>query len=160
ALTIVDSDQLGLRPGYSEHLGKFLDAHPAAGCLASSSGQQPFDTRNGPAQMAWREVSLWRPFLGRCTHGERRLPHRTFWPSTVFTRPAAEDVLALWDDPELQGILAQTSICATEEVFLPTLVALTGHEVLENPCSYQVVRYRQAYAIGQVDAALGQRDVF
>jgi hypothetical protein len=160
ALTIVDSDQLALRPGYSEHLRSFLDGHQAAGCLASVPGPQPSTVRTGPALTAWREVGLWRPFLRRFADGERNFPHWTFWPSTVFTRRAVEDLLALWDDRQLQEILARSRIFATEEVVLPTLVALTGHEVLQNPCSHQLVRYRAAYTVSQVDAALTRPDVF
>src|SRR5262249_252205 len=33
ALTIVDSDQLALRPGYSHYLEGFLGQHPDVGCL-------------------------------------------------------------------------------------------------------------------------------
>src|SRR5208283_5009595 len=32
-LTIVDSDQLAMRPGYSQHLGRFLAARPNIGML-------------------------------------------------------------------------------------------------------------------------------
>ena len=160
ALTIVDSDQLAVRPGYSRYLSAFLAAHPRAGCLVSAPGVQPQTTRIGPPQAAWREFELWRPFLRRFAHGEQRFPHWTFWPATVFTRAAAADLLGVWEDAEFQTLMSRTGIWASEEVLLPTLVALCGHEVLQNPCSHDFVQYRAVYSLTMVDAALGRPDVF
>jgi hypothetical protein len=160
SLTIVDSDQLALRPGYSAHLADFLKAHPAAGCLVNEPLPQPPRTRVGPAQAAWREVARWRPYLRRFPGGERKFPHWTFWPSTVFTRAAAVDLLDMWADEELRALVAGTRIWATEEIILPTLVALAGHEIVRNPCSYDLVRYRVSYRPAQIDAAAGRADVF
>ncbi|HLI58019.1 MAG TPA: class I SAM-dependent methyltransferase, partial [Actinomycetota bacterium] len=160
ALTIVDSDQLALRPGYSAYLAAFLAGHPEAGCLVSAEGVQPQTTRIGPAQAAWREVELWEPFLRRFPDGESRFPHWTFWPATVFTRAAAQQLVALWEDKQLQGILARSAIWASEEVVLPTLVALLGHQVLRNPCTYDLVQYRASYSPAQVEAAMARPTVF
>ena len=68
--------------------------------------------------------------------------------------------MALWDDEQLQGILAKSAIWASEEVVLPTLVALLGHEVLANPCSYDLVQYRVRYTVAQLDAAMHRPSVF
>ena len=160
ALTIVDSDQLAVRPGYSAYLAAFLTRHPEAGCLVSAEGVQPRTTRSAPSQAAWREFELWAPFLRRFPDGESRFPHWTFWPSTVFTRAAAEELVALWEDEQLQGILAKSAIFASEEVVFPTLVALLGHQVLSNPCSYDLVQYRVSYSAAQVEAAIGRSSVF
>ncbi len=160
ALTIVDSDQLSLRPGYSAYLAAFLSRHPEAGCLVSAEGVQPRTTRIGPSEAAWREFELWAPFLQRFPDGESRFPHWTFWPTTVFTRAAAKDLVALWEDEQLQGILAQSAIWASEEVVLPTLVALLGHQVLRNPCAYDLVQYRASYSAAQVETAMAQPSVF
>jgi hypothetical protein len=160
ALTIVDSDQLALRPGYSAYLAAFLAQHPEAGCLVSAEGVQPRTTRIGPPQAAWREFALWAPFLRRFPDGESRFPHWTFWPATVFTRTAVQDLVALWEDEQLQGILAKSAIWASEEVVLPTLVALLGHQVLRNPCAYDLVQYRVRYSAAQVDAAMTRPSVF
>jgi Glycosyl transferase family 2/Methyltransferase domain len=159
-LTIVDSDQLALRPGYSAHLAAFLAQHPQAGCLVSAEGVQPRGTRIGPPQAAWRELELWAPFLRRFPDGESRFPHWTFWPATVFTRPAARDLLALWQDEQLQAILAKSAIWASEEVILPTLVALLGHQVLRSPCSYDLVQYRVNYTAAQLEAGMARPEVF
>jgi hypothetical protein len=160
ALTIVDSDQLATRPGYSAYLAAFLARHPKAGCLVSAEGVQPRTTRIGPPRAAWREFDLWAPFLQRFPGGESRFPHWTFWPTTVFSRAAAQDLVALWEDEQLQGILAKSAIWASEEVILPTLVALLGHQVLRNPCADDLVQYRVSYSQAQVDAAMARRSVF
>ena len=160
ALTIVDSDQLALRPGYSAYLAAFLAQRPEAGCLVSAEGVQPRTTRIGPPQAAWREFELWAPFLQRFPNGESRFPHWTFWPATVFTRAAAQDLVALWEDEQLEGILAKSAIWASEEVVLPTLVALLGHQVLRNPCAYDLVQYRASYSVTQVEAAMTRPSVF
>jgi hypothetical protein len=160
ALTVVDSDQLGVRPGYSSYLAAFLARHPEAGCLVSAEGVQPRTTRIGPPQAAWREFELWAPFLRRFPDGESRFPHWTFWPATVFTRAAAEQLVALWEDEQLQGILSRSAIWASEEVVLPSLVALLGHQVLRNPCSNDLVQYRASYSAAQVEAALARPTVF
>ena len=159
-LTIVDSDQLAIRAGYSRFVATFLTTHPDAGCLVSAAGVQPRTTRIGPPQAAWREFEFWRPFLRRFPGGEHMFPHWTFWPSTVFTRRAAEDLVALWGDEELQGILARTKIWASEEVLLPSLVALSGHRVLDNPCTYNLVEYRATYTVAQLDAAMDRPSAF
>jgi hypothetical protein len=160
ALSIVDSDQLALRPGYSAYLAAFLNRHPQAGCLVSAEGVQPRTTRIGPPHAAWRELELWAPFLQRFPDGESRFPHWTFWPATVFTRAAAQDLVALWDDEQLQDILARSAIWASEEVVLPTLVALLGHQVIRNPCAYDLVQYRVSYTAAQVEAAMSRPSVF
>lgn len=160
SLTIVDSDQLALRPGYSEYLAAFLAEHPKAGCLVSAEGVQPRTVRTGPPVTAWREFALWAPFLQRFPDGESKFPHWTFWPATVFTPAAVRDLVTLWDDEQLQGILAQSAIWASEEVVLPTLVALLGHQVLQNPCTHDVVQYRVRYSAAQLDAAMSRPSVF
>jgi hypothetical protein len=160
SLTMVDSDQLAVRPGYSRHLSAFLDAHPRAGCLVSAPGVQPRSTLIGPAQAAWSEFPLWQPYLRRFPGGEERFPHWTFWPATVFTRGAAEDVVAMWQDEQFQDILGRSSLWASEEVLLPTLVALAGHEVVQNWSSYDFVRYRKPLWPSEIEAALERPDVF
>src|SRR5437773_11203579 len=157
---MVDSDQLAVRPGYSRHLSGFLDAHPRAGCLVSAPGVQPRSTLIGPAQAAWSEFPLWQPFLRRFPGGEERFPHWTFWPATVFTRDAAEDVVAMWQDDQFQDILGRSSLWASEEVLLPSLVALAGHEVVQNWSSYDFVQYRKPLSPSEIEAALERPDVF
>ena len=155
AMTIVDSDQLGLRPGYSGFLGDFLAANPGAGLLGNVQTPQGPNNRAAPAVNARRELDLWRPFLRKFPQGESQFVHWTFWPSTVFSADAARDLVKLWDgDAQLQDILRRSRIWATEEVLFPTLVALLGHRVLTSPCNYDLVRYRVRYSTRQLDGAM------
>ena len=159
-LTIVDSDQLATRPGYSDYLATYLAANPGVGLLGNSPGLQPPNTRVGPVVAAYRERELWRPWLRRFPLGEASFAHWTFWPSTVFTADAARDLVALFArDEQLQEIMRRSAIWANEEVIFPTLVALLGYKHAANPCSYDFVKYKQFYNGTQVAAALDREDV-
>ncbi len=161
ALTIVDSDQLAVRPGYSDYLAAFLRGRPRVGVLGSDPRRQRADTDIPPAASAVREIDLWRPFLRRFPDGEQKWAYWTFWPSTVFTAAAARDLTRLADsDAQLRDLLTRTAIWATEETLLPTLTALLGYEVAANPCSYDYVRFRVAYPLEYIDGAATRSDVF
>ena len=84
--TIVDSDQLAVRAGYSSYLSAFLRASPGIGMLVSTDRPEPSTTRIGPAQAAWTELELWRPLLERFACRRHLFPWWTYWPGTVFTR--------------------------------------------------------------------------
>src|SRR5262249_10210941 len=92
ALTIVDSDQLGVRPEYSAHLARFFAASGGIGLAGNSPGVQPRTTRVGPVIAAYKEFELWRPFLTRFAGGLEKFAHWCFWPSTVFSADAARDL--------------------------------------------------------------------
>jgi hypothetical protein len=160
-LTIVDSDQLALRSGYSAHLAAFLAEQRGVGMLGNSPNVETAATRIGPARAAHAEIELWRPFLKRFRDGEPKFVHWSFWPSTVFTLDAVRALVKLLDqDTELQHILRHTRVWATEEVILPTLIALLGFRVVANPCNYDYVKFRARYSVQQLDAALDRPDVF
>jgi predicted O-methyltransferase YrrM len=160
AVTVVDSDQLAVAPGYSQRLAAFLSSHPSAGMLGNSPGVQDRATRIHPAVYALREIELWRPFLRRFPRGEEKFPHWTFWPSTVITAAAARDLVRMFDqDAELADVMRRSRIWATEEIVLPTLVALLGHDVVRSPFSYDAVRYRVRYTRAMLDAAMRKPDV-
>lgn len=161
SITIVDSDQLALRAGYSPALGDFLARHPDAGMLGSAPGPQPASTRIGPAVAALREASLWRNWLQQFPNGEQAFVHWTFWPSTVFTAAACRDLVRLFDgDTGLQAIMRRSRIWATEEVILPTLTALLGYRIVLNPASYEYVQYRVSYSPAQLSSALDDPAAF
>jgi hypothetical protein len=160
AMTIVDSDQLLLRAGYSQALSTVLAAHPEAGCLISTSGPMPRATTNGPARLAWAEAEAWRPFLHRFPGGEAAFPYWTFWPSTVFTRSGAERLLDVWEDRQLQELVAATRIVATEEVLLPTLAAVTGAPPVRSPFNYYCVQFRRRYTVPDLRAAMRHDSAF
>ncbi len=160
-LTIVDSDQLAVRAGYSAHLGSAFSDWEGIGMLGKVRGPQPPDTPEGPVKAAWREIELWRPFLRRFPHGEEKFPHWTFWPSTVFTAAAARDLVDFCSrEEQLPEILRHTKIWATEELVLPTLTALLGYRVEINPCSYEYVRYKVDYSGRDLKQALVRPQVF
>ena len=159
-VTIVDSDQLAVRPDYSSYLGSFLRANPGIGMLASTDRPERPATSIGPAQVAWSELELWRPLLERFPDRRHLFPWWTFWPSTVFTRAGARAIVDLHDDPDVQHILATTRMWATEEIVLPALVTLAGLDVLRSPCSHDYVRFRKPYTTAHVDAAIRRADVF
>jgi hypothetical protein len=160
ALTIVDSDQLLLRPGYGERVATFLEDHPTVGMLGNAPEVQQRNSAIHPVRIAWREPALWRPFLDRLPGGSATFPHWTFWPSTVFTRHAAADLVRLFEDRELQAILRRTRMFATEEIVLPTLVAALGYDVATHPAAYDFVRYRVGYDVADVERALATPDVY
>ena len=161
SMTIVDSDQLLVRTGYSQALESYLCRHPEIGCLVSSDGgPQPLDTRSSLASLAWRERNLWRPFLRRFSYGEQHWPTWTFWPATVFTREAAADVVSLARDPQLAALLARTRFWATEELVLPTLVALHGRQVTRTPFRDDLVRYGVSWSGQHVRSAMQHPDLF
>jgi glycosyltransferase involved in cell wall biosynthesis/predicted O-methyltransferase YrrM len=160
-LTIVDSDQIALRPGYSQYLSKYLSGLERVGMLGNSPGRQTQTTRIAPAVQAWREFELWRPWLQRFPRGEQKFVHWTFWPSTVFTRDSMVDLVNVFaKDKQLNEIIGRSKIWATEEVILPTLVALLGYKIGANPCSYDCVKYRARYSSHQIETALARPDVF
>jgi glycosyltransferase involved in cell wall biosynthesis len=160
-LTVVDSDQLALRPGYSAHLAGWLQTRPRAGMLGNAPARQLPSSRVAPVVTAFEEMDLWRPLLRRFKDGEDKFVHWSFWPSTVFTAAAADDLVRFFDhDRELADIMSRSRIWATEEVILPTLTALLGHEIAANPCSYDVVKYRVPYSAAQIRQSFDRADLY
>ena len=160
-LTIVDSDQLALRSGYSDVLARHLHGKSGVGMLVNSPSVQPSTTRVAPAVAAWREVDCWRHWLRRFPDGESKWVRWSFWPSTVFTADACDALVDLFDrDTELRDILSTSKLWATEEILFPTFAALLGFQVQANPCSYAYVRYRVGYSSSQLATALRTRDAY
>jgi hypothetical protein len=162
ALTIVDSDQLCIRPGYTACLEKFFETSPGAGMLSSMPARVTADNRNVyTAIQAFKEYELWRPFISSFPQGEQKFVHWTFWPSTVFSKDACHDLTKIFqENRQLQQIMQQTKIWATEEIILPTLVRLMGYEITGNPCSYDFVKYKQTYSLPEINQALDKRNAY
>ena len=72
-LTIVDSDQLLVRSGYTTLLHEKLSANRSAGMLGNSDAPQPRETQIAPAVQAWKEFELWKPFLDQFPHRPREV---------------------------------------------------------------------------------------
>lgn len=164
SITMVDSDQLSIRPGYSEYLGQFLSAKNNVGMLSSLPVRITAGDTNPavwPAIQAFKEYELWNPFLQKFPDGESKFVHWTFWPSTVFTKVAVSDLIKLFgEDILLQQIMNETKIWASEEVILPTLVKLLGYEILLNPCSYEFVKYQKKYNLQELNNAFNKTDAY
>jgi hypothetical protein len=159
-MTIVDSDQLCVGQGYSEYLARWAAGRTGLGLLGSAPPPGKRTPISPPAAQAYKERPLWAEFSKRFPGGEAKFVHWTFWPSTVFTAEASRALLELWPDTQLQSILSRTKIWASEEVILPTLVALLGFGVELNPCRHDFVRYRTRYTTAQMDTAILHRDTF
>jgi hypothetical protein len=160
ALTIVDSDQLCLKSGYTDYLDAYLDARPDIGLLGT---RDPDFAGVPPSQVlsVYRELDLWEPFLARFEPHSASFPHWTFWPTTVFLRPAAEAVVELFrSDQQLADILSRSCIWATEEVLFPSLVEVLGFRVARNPCSREFVRFRYPFSEDDLERAIVTPDVF
>lgn len=161
-LTIVDSDQLAIREGYSSFMSEHLSSKPDIGLLASDNRRiTPHNNTVHPAIKAHKEYELWKPFLQQFPDGENQFPYWTFWPSTTFTNEACTEILKIFKvNTSLQNIMQKSNIWATEEIIFPTLVKLMGFEIGINPCSYDFVKYRKTFSIHEVEQALLKRDSY
>ncbi len=161
-VTIIDSDQLCVRPGYTACLERFFTGHPDTGLLSNRPQRVTAEEKNvHTAIQAFKEYALWKPFLSRFPGGEDKFVHWTFWPSTVFSAAACRDLTKIFrDDLQLQDIMRQTKIWATEEIILPTLVSLLGYEIADTPFKYDFVKYKTSFTIRDIDQALAREDVY
>lgn len=160
--TIVDSDQLAIRSGYSDFMSRYFSTVSNVGMLSGKPERVlPDDKTNHVASQAFKEYDLWKSFLGSFPEGDKSFVHWTFWPSTVFTASAIRDLLGLFsENKQLQVIMQKTKIWATEEVIFPTLIRLLGYEIGSNPCSYDFVKYRKNFLIKEMPLALNRTDVY
>lgn len=162
SLTIVDSDQLSIRSGYSEYLKKFLSSQTNIGMLSSNPERVGKDNNiNRVAMQAFKEYDLWKPFLNSFPEGDSKFVHWTFWPTTVFTCDAIRDLIKVVKENNLlREIMERSKIWASEEVILPTLVRLLGYEIVTNPCSYDFVKYRKTYTFQDINYAFNKTDAY
>lgn len=162
-ITNVDSDQIGLRSGYSEYITAFLANKSNVGLLSSDAKR--FTPANSPnkfvVNQAFKEFNLWKPLLATFPNGNEQFAHWTFWPSTIFTRQAVEDMLTLFRENELlKSIMTKTKIWATEEIIFPTLIKLLGYDIVTNPCSFDYVKYRVDFNKKDLHKALNNPSCF
>ena len=150
AMTVVDSDQLLVRHGYTIAVREALRKKPRAGLLAT-----PHPT-NLPQNTIARPPDLeqWEPMRDLFDHrGKQQLPIWIFWPGTVLTGAASTAIRGLRDDPTLARVL-ENSRAATEEVVFSTLAALLGFEVAPKPWDDRFLRWRPALESREVVEAL------
>ncbi len=161
-LTIVDSDQLLIRKGYSDYVGNFLKNNRDAGILTCEVKKMSADNNsNWVALQGFKEYELWKPFLKQFPEGEKHFLYWTFWPSTIFQANAVYDLLKLFKENKvLQSIMMQTKIWAAEEIIFPTLVKLLGYNIAQNPCSYEFVRYKNKITADEAKSAFNKSDAY
>lgn len=168
-VTFVDSDQLAIKHGYSEFLNATVSRWSEIGMLGRQITRvgdnapviMPKHSGRTVATSFFQEIDLWQPYFRRFTAAESDFPYWVFWPSTVITANAARQLVTLFtSDFELQSLFLRSQTFATEEIILPTLIALLGFRVTNNPCSYEYVRYRTLYTIEQICSAFRKPDVF
>ncbi|WP_086541683.1 glycosyltransferase [Algoriphagus antarcticus] len=160
--TIVDSDQLAIRDGYTNHISDYLKSRTTIGLLSNKPEKISVnDTGVWTAIQAFNELELWKPLLKQFHDGEEKFVHWSFWPSTVFTVDAVKDLLKLFDqNVQLQQIMKKTKIWATEEIVLPTLIRLLGYDIGLNPCANDFVSYRKDYSLHDLENAENKTDAF
>jgi hypothetical protein len=152
ALTVVDSDQLLIRHGYTTAVQKALAGRPRAGLLATPHPTNLPGNRIPipPDVEQWESM---RDLFGY--RGRQQLPIWIFWPGTVFTRAASAAMCALRDDPTLAEVLEKSNVhTATEEVVFSSLAALLGYEVVQKPWNDRFLRWRPELDSSEVAVAL------
>ncbi len=165
-MTIVDSDQLGLRSGWSQVIAQQLQNRTRVGLLGGGVAgappeRQPKTTRVTPAIGAWQELPLWRPLLSRFPNGESQFPRWAAWPGMVFTREAARALTDWYDeDALLRRIVEDSRMWAKEQVVFPTLTALLGFRVLPSPGTQDFIKYEVTYDPSEAQAALANERAY
>ena len=160
-LTVVDSDQLGICSGLLGLPRCYPRRSKRAGYARQFSGGAISLYSRWPGRRLAIRTSTYGAHSSTDFLTANESSALAFWPSTVFTAEAARDLVDLFrNDRQLREIMEQTRIWASEEVVLPTLVALLGYEIAPNPCSYDYVRYRMPYSLTEADVALSRPDVF
>lgn len=155
-LTIVDSDQLSLKPDYSSYMSAYLSNRSHVGLLSNRPERiTASDTDVWTSIKAFEEIELWRPLLRTFKNGEEKFVHWSFWPSTVFSYDAIKDLVKEFKcNKQLQNIMQHTQIWATEEIILPTMVSLLGYKIELNPCCSDFVNYQRDYSTTELASAI------
>ncbi|MDB5121307.1 MAG: hypothetical protein JWN56_2525 [Sphingobacteriales bacterium] len=161
-LTIVDSDQLSLKPGYSSYMSAFLSNRSNIGLLSNRPERvTALNTDVWTSIKAFEEIDLWRPLLRIFQNGEDKFVHWSFWPSTVFTYDAIKDLVKVFKtNKQLQEIMQRTQIWATEEIILPTMISLLGYKIELNPCCPDFVNYQRDYSTSELASAIENPKAF
>ena len=161
SMTIVDSDQLLLRSRLLAGAGRPPAPQPRHRVPGLQRRRHPASRH--PKRAGQHGLARVRPVAtvpAPLRRGEQSWPTWTFWPATVFTREAATDVVELAGDPQLSALLARTRLWATEELVVPTLVALRGHRVAPTPFCDDLVRFRVSWTVDHLTSSSQQTDCF
>ncbi|MCX2763691.1 glycosyltransferase [Aquimarina muelleri] len=160
-ITVVDSDQLACGRNYTAFITETFRRNSNLGMLGLVPSRILSDTKIDPAITAYQEKELWQPFLDQLPNGKEAFLHWTFWPSTVFTYKAAVGLVDLFrTNVQLQKILTKTKIWASEEIILPTLTIALGFSIIKNPCTYDLVKYKEVYTKESIQKAIDDKKSF
>lgn len=161
ALTIVDSDQLLLRPGYSDMLAETFAANPNVGMLVTGLKKTAYENLpfHMPSRDAMREADRWRPVFGSLRALDAHWGKWTFWPGTVFSSDGLRALIERWDtDATLRDIVAQTEMGVTEEIIPPSLISAMGFALVSNPANRVYLRYKTPLSLAEVEDAIATDD--
>jgi hypothetical protein len=163
AITIVDSDQLLVKRGFSDLVLEELRREPSCGLLGSSQAGVRQEPGGGQylAEKAHRERGLWEPLLRRFPNGDDAFVYFTFWPGLVVAGPAVRDVVVCVDSVvEVETLSERTTISGLEEVLLPTLIRLLGWETRPSPASFRYCKFRDEVTLAELEQARLAPDCF
>jgi hypothetical protein len=153
-ITMVDSDQLLVRPGWSAAVETAVRDQPAAGLFGSPAVSESTTSGIDPPTTARAERDLWHPILATLPGGPAVYPQWTFWPSTVVTRAASDTLVSLFERDDVKQARQCTHVLATEEILVPTLVRAAGFETAPSPESFAYVKFRHDYSEQDVRTAM------
>ena len=161
-LTVADSDQFLLRPGFFSFVRAFLHDNPDVGLLSASnpfrvcfSRDAEFSHDTHPKAQVWAEWDAhWKPAYEAYPNGEDAFEMFSFGPSTTYTRSAIRGILRLYrSDQALRQAICSSRGNILEESIFPTLVALDGGRVVSTPCEQQWVVYGTRMELADLEAA-------
>jgi hypothetical protein len=156
-ITMVDSDQLLVTPGWSAAIATAVRDRPEAGLFGNATASASSTSEIDPTRTAQGERELWHPILATLPGGPAVYPQWTFWPSTVVTRAASDSLVAIFDRHDVKAAREQTRVLATEEVLIPTFVRAAGFQTAASPESFAYVKFRHEFSELDVQAAMTTR---
>ncbi len=163
ALTIVDSDQLLLRAGYTAMLERVFAAHPRAGMLVTSPRKTPAEriAFHMPTRDALLEADRWKPVFGSKASLDAHWGRWTFWPATVFSGAGLAAFTERWEtDATLREVTAATQMGVTEEIIPASILSAMGYDLVPNPVNRIYVRFKTPITPGEVEDAFATDDAW
>jgi hypothetical protein len=153
-ITMVDSDQLLVAPGWSAAVGAAVRDQPDAGLFGTTTVSESTTSDMDPLTTAQAERHLWHPILATLPGGTSVYPQWTFWPSTVVTRAASDALVSLFERDDVKHARQCSRVLATEEILIPTFVRAAGFRTVASPESFAYVKFRHEYSERDVATAM------
>jgi hypothetical protein len=153
-VTVVDSDQLLVMPGWSGAIAMAIRDQPTVGLFGNPTATASSRSGSDPPTTAAAERDLWYSILETLPGGAGVYPQWTFWPSTVVTRAACETLLSLFDRDDVRMARQQSHLLATEEILIPTFVRAAGFQTAASPESFAYVKFREQFSEEDVTIAM------